>query len=411
MKLIIKIVVCLLFTTGSRSYGQMKQYHYKRVVKGISESWHKIILPDEIFGKCSQSLTDIRIFGITANKDTIEAPYLLRVMTEKISNKSVFFKTLNVSHNKKGYYFTFEIPASEPVNQIRLDFKEQNFDWRIKLEGSQNQDEWFTVMENYRILSIKNELTNFQFTKLSFPNSKYRYYRLFINNKEKPELTVASIAQDEIADGTFRNYLIRKTDKKENKQMRQTETEIELPLPVPVSLIKMEVADTFDYYRPVTIKYLADSFKTEQGWKYNYSPLTSATLNSLEENEFKFSSTIMKRFKIFIHNQDNQPLTIGTIKVKGYVYELVARFTEQATYFLTYGNERATKPEYDINRFSKNVPTTLTALEWGKELTVEKEELLLPADPLFKNKNWLWAIMGIIMLLLGWFSVKMMRKN
>ena len=181
-------------------------------------------------------------------------------------------------------------------------------------------------------------------------------------------------------------------------------------MPVPVSHLKIDVKDSFDYYRPITIKYLTDSIKTEKGWKYNYSTLTSGMLNSMEKNEFKFSSRTVQKLKIFIHNQDNQPLTIDSILVKGYLHELIARFTEQATYFMTYGNKTAARPHYDIDRFTDKVPVTLTALELGNELTIEKDETPL-TEPLFKNKTWLWTIMSLIILLLGWFSVKMIRKN
>lgn len=410
MKVRIKILTSLLFITYSFSYGQIKEYNYKREIKGSSEQWHKIILPNEVFGKISQDLADIRIFGITAGNDTVEAPYLLQLAAEKISSKEVAFKILNASHNDKGHYFTFEIPTTEPINQINLDFSQKNFDWRIKLEGSQNQIDWFTVAENYRILSIQNEITDFQFTKLIFPSSKYRFFRIHIDSKEKPELTVASIAQHEITDGTLRKYAIRKFDIKKRRETKQTEIDIELQMPVSVSYLKIDVKDSFDYYRPVTIKYLTDSIKTEKGWNYNYSTLISGTLNSIEKNEFKFSSTIVQRLKIFIHNQDNQPLTIDTIQVKGYLHELITRFTEQATYFLTYGNKTAERPHYDIDRFTDKVPVILTTLELGKELTMEKDETHL-TEPLFKNKTWLWTIMSLIILLLGWFSVKMIRKN
>jgi hypothetical protein len=388
----------------------MTEYNYKRELKGVADQWHKIILPNELFGKTSQNLTDVRIFGLTESNDTIEAPYLLRLTTEKISSKDVVFKTLNASHSDKGYYFTFEIPTIESINQIKLDFNQENFDWRITLEGSQDQNEWFTVAENYRILSIKNNQTDFQFTKLAFPSSKYRFFRVFIDSKEKPELSVASITQNDITDGSFRKYNVKKFNAKENKQTKQTEIDVELELPVRVSSINIGVSDTFDYYRPVTIEYLTDSFKTEQGWKYNYSILTSGTLNSIEKNEFQFGSTTVQKLKIYIDNQDNQPLTIETIGVKGYIHELIARFIDQASYYLTYGNKRTGRPNYDIERFTDNIPETLTTLDLGDELTIEKEEVLV-TDPLFKNKTWLWTIMTVIILLLGWFSVKMIRKN
>ena len=317
MKLKIKITAFLLLLACSYSYGQRQQYNNRREIKGISEQWHKVVLPDDIFGKVSQNLSDIRIFGITPNNDTVEAPYSLRLLTEKVIRKEIAFKTLNVSHKNKGYFFTFEILTTEPINQLNLKFKQQNFDWQLKLEGSQDQQEWFTVIDNYRILSIKNELTDFQFTKLTFPNSKYRFFRLFIDSEEKPDLTIASIVQHEITKGSFKKCPIRIINTKENKQTGDTEIDIELQLAVPISYINIDVDDSFDYYRPITIKYLADSIKTTQDWRYIYHTLTSGVLNSLEENEFKISSRTVQNLRILIHNKNNQALTLGQITIKG----------------------------------------------------------------------------------------------
>ena len=410
MKMTIKSYAWLLLLICSYSYGQLDKYSYKRELKGVSEQWHSMILPNNIFGNISQDLSDIRIYGITAAKDTLEAPYLLRMLKEEVTIKEIAFKTINTSHTDKGYFFTFEIPTKESINQINLGFKQKNFDWQVRLEGSQNQIEWFTVVEDDRILSIKNELTDFQFTKLSFPSSKYLYYRLFIESTVKPELIGATIEQSEVSEGNYRSYTVHKFIAKQNKQFKQTEIEIELQSPVPLSKINFIIADTFDYYRPFTIKYLVDSFKTEQGWKYNYNTLTSGTLNSISGNDVTFKSTTLQKMKIIIHNQDNQALTLNSIEVKGEAHEIVARFTEPATYYLTYGNIHAKKPHYDIERFIENIPKHLKAIEISKELAIEKKNSPV-IDPLFQNKNWLWAIMIGMILLLGWFSLKMMKNK
>ena len=411
MKKRVKIAIWLIMFLGSysQSYGQMETYDYKRELNGISDQWHSIILPNDLFGKASHNLADVRLFGISANQDTLEAPYIIRVKTENSTSKDIVFKTLNTSYNNKGSFFTFEIPTKESINQIKLDFEQENFDWRLTLEGSQNQREYFTIIENYRITSIKNELTDFQFTTVRFPNSSYRFFRIRIDSKEKPDLTVAHLTQSEKTEGVFRNYPIKIQEFGENKKEKQTEIKLELQVPVAVSHLKINISDKVDYYRPITIMYLSDSVKTEKGWKYSYSKLTSGTLNSMEENEFKFKCTTLKNLKIIIYNQDNQALSIDSIQVKGYIHEIVARFTEPANYFLTYGNEKAVKASYDIERFTDKIPDTLKALDLGIEQKIGKEKEVA-GDPLFENENWLWLVMTVIIGLLGWFSLKMMRK-
>ena len=377
---------------------------------GITAQWNKIVLPEEVFGKVSPNFYDIRIFGLTDANDTIEAAYMLQLKSEKAASTEVNFKLLNTTHNDKGYYFTMEVPTEELVNQIMLDFKQDNFDWRLSLEGSQNQQEWFGIVDDYRILSIKNPVTNYQFTKVTFPGTKYRFFRLLIKSEEKPDLSFAKIRFHEVTNGTFNTYSVDKVESIEDKKQKLTTVEISLKAPVPVSSIKIDVKNRFDYYRPITISYLSDSVKTEKGWKYQYQQLTSGTLNSMEINEFVFNSTILQKLKISIYNQDNEPLTIDKLTVKGYVHELVVRFTEPATYFLAYGNKKTNKPNYDIERFASKIPDTLTALNFGKEQLIDQKEVLV-SEPLFKNKNWLWAIMTVLIIVLGWFSVKMIKTK
>lgn len=409
MKLKVKISAFLLLLFCSFSYGQLDQYNYKRELQGIKSTWHKVVLPEEIFGKVAPNLADIRIFGITAAKDTVEASYLLKLKTEKIVAKDVNFRFLNTTQNEKGYYFTLEVPTEDTVNQLKLDFNKQNFDWKLTLEGSQDQQEWFTVVDGYRILSIKNAETDYQFTKITFPSTKFRFFRLLVKSEENPELINVKATYNEVKNGNFVDYDVINIKTIQEKKAQRTVLEIDLKSTVALNSIQIKVKDTFDYYRPISIQYVADSVKTEQGWNYLYENLASATLSSIEKNEFKFESTILKKLKISISNQDNEPLNIESIAVKGTIHELLVRFTEPAAYFLTYGNKKATKPTYDIERFVSKVPETLTVLTLGNEQKIGKKDTT--KVPLFKNKIWLWLLMGIIILVLGWFSIKMMNKK
>lgn len=112
--------------------------------------------------------------------------------------------------------------------------------------------------------------------------------------------------------------------------------------------------------------FIKDSLKTEQGWKYNYRTLTNGTLNSIEKNDFKFTGRTVQKLKIYINNHHNQPLKIKDIALKGYNHELVARFIEPASYYLTYGNKRVARPNYDIERFVNNIPKKLIGIAFRR---------------------------------------------
>ena len=404
---------CLLFFMvlffGKSVSGQMAQYNYKRAIPATAEIWNKIILPDDLFGKVKEDLSDIRIYGITQKNDTITAPWLLREAAEKTSTAEVVARLINQARNAKGYYFTFETAAAYPINTIALEFKQENFDWRIQLEGSQDQQDWFTLLDNYRVLSISNALTDYRFTTLRFPDAKYRYYRLLVRSNENPVLRSAKTDLQQLTAGSIKKYSITNTRVTQDKQQKQTIVNLQLSIPVPVSRVKIFVHDTVDYYRPVTLQYAADSFKTPNGWSYHFQSLGTANLTSFEPNQVNINSTVTDKLQLLIANQDNQPLKIDSMEVSGYEQALIIRFAEPASYWLVYGNSKALPPQYDISRFTDKIPAAITSLQLGDEVLLEKEKPVMRA-PLFQNKALLWALMLLIIVTIGGFSVSMMKK-
>ncbi|MEJ2052982.1 MAG: DUF3999 family protein [Calditrichaceae bacterium] len=410
MKLQLNIVLILCLTL-SIIKADIGAYKYRREIKGISNTWHKIILPEEIYGKIREDMNDLRIYGISET-DTFEAPYLIEARKETVTQQAINFRLINESRTVDGYFYTFKLPTKNIINRVELDFNNRNFDWRIDLQGSNNQNDWFTILQNYRILSIENELTRYKFNTLKIPDSDFQYYRLLIKsgNNKKPELNSAKIYQLTIQPGVYRNYAVRSINIEQKEKSRQTVIDISLPMQVPVSYLKVSVAGSFDYYRPVTIQYLIDSVQTEKGWIYNYRTMDSEILSSLEENIYKFNRRITGKLRIVINNFDNQPLDIDSVSVKGNVYELIARFNRPANYYLVYGNKQSYKPNYDIAKFKENIPGKLTSVSLGAEININRNKSDY-SGPLFKNKLWLWLILIVIILILGWFSLKMLKTK
>ena len=210
--------------------------------------------------------------------------------------------------------------------------------------------------------------------------------------------------------GKFRLYEKNKTLVSEEKTLKQTFIDIDLKLPVPVSMLTFFIKDTTDFYRPLTIKYLQDSTKSQDGWNYIYSTVEEGTLNSFEKNKFYLNNIVLKKIKLIIENDDNRPLQIDSVRVEGNVYSLEARFDKPAEYFLFYGNTGAFKPKYDISRFTEKIPSSTTVVEIGVEERKNKIGISEKVS-LFENKMWLWFIMTIIIIILGWFSFKMMQEK
>lgn len=409
MKLKISLTLLIFLLCFSGLYAQIENHSYKRKLSPPSNLWHEVVLPEAIFKSINTNFSDLRIIGFNSSNDTIEVPYIITNSSKEIVYKKIPFQLINASKNNNGYFWTFETPIDKIINEINLSFENKNFDWNIHLEGSNNQNEWFTIHEKYRILSIHNNEIDFNYTNVKFPKSNYNYYRISVNSNEVPILKKATLSLQTIEKIAMHHCVIKKMAQKNNNTT--TEIDIELHNKYPINKLSLTVADTLDFYRPIIIKQLKDSVKTEKGWIYNYTTLTSSIINSTEASEFHFNPTFLNKLKIIIYNNNNAPLTIDTITTKGFVYKLVARFSDLSSqYFLYYGNTSSTAPSYDIVNFKDKIPTGITQLKLSEEEKIihEKEQ---EAQPLFYNNIWLWSIIIVLILFLSWASLKMLKSK
>ncbi len=224
------------------------------------------------------------------------------------------FEQLNSSQKDDTYYSTFKLSKLVAINQIELRLSNQNFDYRVKLEGSSDNNEWFTILSDYRILRLNTSNERVSFTKLLFSKSMYQYYRVSILTPERPKIEGASINfydNSEVDMCTYNNQKINELTNKNNETIFQ----IELDEIVPVSCINIQTNQNQDFVRRLEVEALLDSFETEKGMRYSYSTLHNGLLSSLQSNKYNFDPTFAKTFRIKIINNDNTPIPIADIEL------------------------------------------------------------------------------------------------
>jgi hypothetical protein len=147
----------------------------------------------------------------------------------------------------------------------------------------------------------------------------------------------------------------------------------------------------------------------DSSYRKHYRYCTSGIVSSFEESVFNFEPVISNEFLVTVENHDNFPVNPIDVTLSGPIYYLIARFpsTSDDTY-LYYGNPMANKPNYDISKFIASSPDSIAGLKVGEEelMVVNK-----PILPLIADKRWLWGTIIVMMLILGWFSFKMLRKS
>ena len=191
---------------------------------------------------------------------------------------------------------------------------------------------------------------------------------------------------------------------------RHTIVTVDLDNVLPVSALNIvseygdKLHQNYNFHRNFQCYYLADSARNI------WHKLIDDVISNKEkkENIFHFDLILTKKLKIIIENGDDKGLAINNIIVKGNPVALVTRLPELGTYYLYYGSQKNTPPQYDIEFFRDNAPENCPILSLGTvetlKITVENKE------PLLKNKWWLWTLMLAIMLFLGYQTFKMMKK-
>lgn len=399
--------IILFFGTANLS-AQVDGYHYRQEISEITDSWHQLFLPNQLFSAVQPDLRDIRVIGVNMGKDTIEAPYLIKKQADQLHSSDIPFRLINQVKSGDRYFSTFVPRKKNPINEILLDLNEENYNLSIRLEGSNNQYNWFEILDDYRIVGIKNDFVNYSFSKLIFPDSQYKFYRVSWESAPNIRLLSASLKQNETIKGKSALYNSHYTVK-EDSRAKLTIVDITLNEIMPVSKITVEIASSYDFYRPIAFQKIIDSIKINDDWQAYYSDVYSNVLSSLEAPVYRIPEIITNKLRLLIYNHDNEPVTIKNIFVEGDVYKLVARFTEDAQYYLYYGNSFATKPNYDIKYFGDNIPENLKSLSTGEVENLIEAESAISAKKI--KKVWLWGVMGLIVVILGGFTIHMIRNS
>lgn len=400
----------VLFLYAFNCIAQVDAYEYRTPILEAKKGWNTVTLPLDIFAKSKNELFDIRIYNLDKGSNkSIEQPYILDIQEAKKSNIETALKILNPTKTKSEYSYTFESSNKETINNIHLNFSNQIYDWKIHLEGSMDQVGWSTIAKDYRIVSFKNRETNFTYSDLSIPDSRFNFYKISFNSDYPATLKSATWSKKIKSDANYLSYPIQNFKIEEDDKLKSTTIEIDLGKKLPISQIELICNTENEYYRPFIVEGVVDSFETETGWHYRYNSLYQGTVNSINKNKFQFYNKLHQKLRITIKNFDNLPLSFSDYKVSGPNYRLITRLTNSENLYLCYGNSETKKPLYDISFFKDKIPTELnaTTLAEAEYHPTGVEE----SSPLFKNKWWLWGIMIFVIVLLGTFTLKMVREG
>ncbi len=398
------IVLCAVLAV-LQAAGQSRGFHFQRSFDAPAEGWYSISLPPDVFRHTQPGLGDIRILSIEGS-DTTETQFIIRTLRDEAGDELVDLPIFNRSSRNGVQYLTVELKNDQPINRLDLSIAERNFDGTVQLEGSDDKKEWFAIDSLRRILSILDDGVDFNATAINFPVSHYKFLRMGVKANVPLTIHGATFANQSAKPGV-RISARAKFNLKQDKATKESILDVSLPDLQLIDQITIDASSASDYYRAVTIEALRDSTRTQKGWYYSYDHLYTGYITSVRDHKFSFSETLAKRIRVTVRNGDNATLQYKGVTVSGPRVELVAQL-KKARYILVYGNTRARMPSYDLAHFPDKIPADAPELSPGPPQDLSKP--IADQHSFLSNKIWLWGILGVIIAVLGFFTLRMMKN-
>jgi len=405
MKLL-SICFALIFLIGLESYAQ-SSFKFRRGIEGVrQEGWYSLTLPDDIFMDLNKDLTDLRLYTLNG-EDTVENPYLLKIRNDVLTSEIVQLKAMNHSYSLGSLSLMFELSPGQQVNFLGLSFWEKNFFAWATLHGSDDRKEWFEIFKDQRIAHVTKRGVDYSLSGITFPVTDYRYLHLRVRADVSLTFESAFFEHKIVKPGEFRTVPLTWQNRLDKKG-RQSIMDVRLENYVPVSSIEVTADNRSDYYRPLRIEYVADSFKTDNGWMRSYETVYEGYLTSLRPNVFSFPHTLARDIRLVISDLDNAPVSINNVSVKG-PKATITTYLKPGTNFMLYGAGDVRSPAYDLAYFSNKIPGSLGSAELGAAETLTIPQV--QTKPIFESQWWLWSVMVVLIGGLAFFTLKMMRQK
>lgn len=404
--LLLSILILLSQNIFSQEFGWQADFTNTNQT-GFVNIW----LSPKINSTLKSDFSDLRIYD---SKGT-EIPYILQ--EEKFRNRKTFFKEYKIIEKKhvagKGYTrIVIHNPEKKIIDNISVIIKNADVKKWLKLNGSDDNKTYYVLNDNYIYSSSPNNDGTSEIKVLQFPNTDYQYLELLVSDYFDKPINVLKVGyyDTQIENGLYSDLKISSVKQNDNKQKKESEILFGFETP--------QYIDKLNFYTEGSTYYLrkAELYKQSEQWnkkkKENedyWELVRNFEINSFSNASLHFQRMKAEKLKLVIKNHDNQPLKIKEIKARQLTKFLVTELKKDQTYSIKFGNPELRKPNYDLQYFADSIDKNLPLIKVDKIRKLKKEEV--KKNKSFFDSVYIWVALGIVVLGLGFMSIKMMKET
>ncbi len=433
----IVITVTALLLTGvvnSVFAIELTEWEYKAEVTiedGTGE-YCKLTLTPDVYDAARPDLGDIRLVNTFGE----QVPYVLARPKDTTERQKYEPDVINRSTNAdRAAMVTLDFGKKTVQNSIEVITEGNNFRRAVKVEGSNDNIEFFTLVEQAYVFAVTY---NRRFEQVDLPKNDYRYLRITVRpmTTEEKSLVIDEVRAFQTEKSLAERYPVemalieQKAEEKSNSSIYVYDL---LYRRLPISEIELEVADN-SFYRYVTIEgrdaetrevkvYSEDNRQRIRNVEVKWERIISNTIykytdaNGQKHERLALSipsgSRVYKYLKITIRNYDDRPVVVKSASAKMIAHKIIFTNIDDVVPTLYVGSEAARKPRYDLEyRLSnplqvKARATNLSGIINNPLFGQVKEPSVAWTE---KHKVLLLAIMVVMTLVLGGFILKSFKS-
>lgn len=441
-KLILYITIILFVVAANNALAiDLTKWKYcsKITFEDKVEKYARVDIIGQVYDAAKSDLSDIRIIDSSQQ----QVPYLLRKPKDTTEKQKFTPNVINRSTNNKNCSLvTLDFGKQTIKNSIEVETGGSNFRRAVKVEGSNDNITFLTLVEQAFVFAISNKEKS-RFNDIDLPVNDYRYLRITVapmaTEQKSPVINeIRTFKCDKmLAERVPVEMLYVNHTEDEKKNLSIYEYDLGYRN-LPISEIQLSIADV-SFYRHVTIegrnaatrKVKIDSEdnrerfrEIEESWKsvtggtiYRYIS-TEGKKHEKTALSISSNSGTYRYLKITIRNYDDRPLKLETTSAKMIPHYVIFNATSDLEARLYVGSESAVKPKYDIRHTLLDKPSEVKAVvkaTTAKLGSIAENSLFgkveqKPQPWTERHKVLLLIVMAAVVLALGGFILKSFKS-
>jgi hypothetical protein len=387
---------------------QTTGYKYFCVPDAVKESgFYKIELTPEINAHVKTDYSDIRI----VNKQDKWVPHIVVTPANNRINETVIMN-LNFSipeNSSKNSIVLIESPKTD-ISNIGLAIKNTAAKRFCTLSGSDDQKKWFVINDSIVLDPVADNDTTAGIVRVDFPPSNYKYFKITIYNNHKDPFHINGVVQyTHVANVKFPENKIIQNPANNVTQKDSGKTsyiKVSQQQGYHFNNIGLQLTGSKYFYRKAGV-YIPD---TTNRTLFPFGKLLQTfTISNNSTLQFRVPLINAAAFYILIENEDNLPLTVKEVTTSSDQTFVAAYLEKGEAYKLIMDNPGAEKPAYDLSHLNSTIITDSAVFLPARNITAFKQEPVVITE--VKSKKWiLWVVTGAVLLILLFFTQKMIRE-